>query len=100
VNVPGTFSSTASVPNEGYSGVGHNGFPIQAGAASLSNSGGFSLPNGGTITEMCHDDNAEASGFGGGNGSDVPLNYSGYYLTAIRVASLRGAGSTALRRGT
>jgi hypothetical protein len=84
---PGAFSSTSSVPDEGYSGFGHDGFAVQAGAASLSASGGFALPSGGTITETCQDGSEQAGGGGPGH-SDVALSFSGYYVTAIKVATL------------
>ena len=96
LNEPNTFSSTSSVPNEGYSGRGHGGYPVYAGAASLSNSGGFSLPSGGTITETCQDDSTEppATGTPVFGGSVIHLAYSGYYLTAIRVADIQNESAS------
>jgi hypothetical protein len=93
VGAPGVFSAIASVPNQGWLGSAHDGgVPLQEGAASLSNSGGFSLPTGGTITETCQDDNLPGTGATGGT-IVKNLAFSGYYLTAIKVATLH-AGST------
>jgi hypothetical protein len=75
---PGVFSSEASVPNRGTATiVGHNIADI--GSAPLSESGGFSLPSGGVITETCS--------------GDPPAYFDQFYLTAVKVSSLKPTGS-------
>lgn len=77
----GTVETHASVPNMGYTVRPIN---QESGSASLSNSGGFDLPQGGTIYELCR----QAIGGTGTAGSDEPVTVSDEYVTAIRVSTL------------
>lgn len=81
---PGTVESDASVPNLG-ANVGAGSSEYESGAAALSNSSGFSLPSGGTITEECR----QYVGPHGNGSSDNPVKISNTYVTAIRVGSLQ-----------
>lgn len=87
-NEPGSYGAITSVPNEGYAAPGHMGELEYAGAASLSESGGFSLPNGGTITETCRATTGNDSFAFGGGSTTNGITFSGYYLSAVRVATL------------
>jgi hypothetical protein len=71
VGIPPEWDAAASVPSQGMVvGTGEG----TAGAASLSDNGGFSLRNSGTITQRCQ-------------ASQVSV----IYVTAIKVSTLRGS---------
>jgi hypothetical protein len=71
---PNSYSAEASVPNTGGLTIDGHG-DIQYGSAALSDTGAFSLPNGGEISQSCSNDVT-----GGG----VTL----FHLTATRVGTL------------
>ena len=83
-----TYSAEASVPDLGdFTIVTHQG--DQIGYATLSISGGFYLPNGGTITEQCSGNGGTVQGT-----SLLEMGFGPFHLTATRVGALHQQASS------